>query len=147
MCGSVFSPPSFNSSTIFQDHILKCCKAENIKTLVDDQLKGDITISPQPNKALYLEISPAKKLPKRPIMRSARVGLHMNKASVPGDIQKHFVFKVCFFEQVHSLQAISSLHSTLLLPTAVSLLHSRQEDQQGSRAGHPPARIRRQDAW
>ncbi|PRP85083.1 hypothetical protein PROFUN_07267 [Planoprotostelium fungivorum] len=79
------------------DHLLSVCKAEDIKTLVNEKMQGDISVFPSEDKSNILVLEDSNNtFDKKPVYRSGRVGLHMTKKVATDDdktAQMDFVFK------------------------------------------------------
>jgi hypothetical protein len=72
------------------DHLLKITESKDIPELVDEKLKKNLSVSKRDGSPLYLE---PKDLVSFPVVKNARVGLHMNKTGEKAKEQKSFVFK------------------------------------------------------
>jgi len=70
------------------DHIINSCKAKDIKDLVENLLKNDISVEYKDGSILYLTTQSLST--RREVHRSSRVGLHMTKKDAAKEIQKEF---------------------------------------------------------
>jgi len=78
------------------DHILSMCNANSISELVDEKMKGDISVekgSDTTPKILYLDRVSSNENSSHEVFRSPRVGLNLTKGSEKVELQLKYVYR------------------------------------------------------